>query len=252
MGVVTDETGGANSGQTAQAARDAEQLAHEDLPFRDPPHRLAGRCNKYQVVFRRSVLNDIRAHGLASPDVEVCGVMVGNLYRDGSGPYCSVEANIRGNYASGRNAQVTFTSETWTHIHQQMDARFPAQRILGWYHTHPGFGIFLSEMDVFIQENFFSEPWQIAFVDDPKGGDRGVFVWRGGIATREAYLVDENVAEESALAPGGGETPQDEQSVEADRAAAAGRRKILLAAFVICDLLFFAALAAVAVWWWRR
>jgi hypothetical protein len=95
---------------------------------------------------------------------------------------------------------VTFTSETWTHIHDQMDGRFPNMRIVGWYHTHPGFGIFLSDMDVFIQENFFGEPWQIAFVDDPKGGDRGSFVWRGGAPVREPYLVKEDVPDESPLA----------------------------------------------------
>lgn len=183
-----------------EAPRDADGASDE--PWRDAPfpRGVDGREKKYQVVIRRAVLNDIRAHGCASPAVEVCGVILGNVYRDGQGPWCYVEANIRGNYASGRNAQVTFTSETWTHIHEQMDKRFPNLRIVGWYHTHPGFGIFLSEMDVFIQRNFFAEPWQLAFVDDPKGGDRGVFVWRAGTPRREPYLVKEDVPEQSPRA----------------------------------------------------
>ena len=35
-------------------------------------------------------------------------------------------------------------------------------KIVGWYHTHPGFGVEFSEMDLFIQQNFFGGPAQIA------------------------------------------------------------------------------------------
>ena len=35
-------------------------------------------------------------------------------------------------------------------------------------------------MDLFIHDNFFNFPWQIAFVYDPLGGDEGSFVWRAG------------------------------------------------------------------------
>src|SRR3712207_9565583 len=49
-----------------------------------------------------------------------------------------IEANIRGNFASGRAAQVTFTAKTWQHIQDVLDKDYPDMRILGWYHTHPG------------------------------------------------------------------------------------------------------------------
>jgi proteasome lid subunit RPN8/RPN11 len=173
--------------------RDANKMAAGPLPKWKMPTLVKGRKIGYQVLIRRSVLNDIRAHARGNPEVEVCGVMVGTVYDDGIAPWGFVAANIRGNYASGRNAQVTFTSQTWTDIHQQMEARFPKQRILGWYHSHPGFGIFLSEMDVFIHENFFAASSQVAFVDDPKSGDRGLFVWRGGKPVREDFLVDEDL-----------------------------------------------------------
>lgn len=144
----------------------------------------------FRVVFAQDVIDDIRAHGRSSPDVEVCGVLVGNAYDDEDGAGCYVAANIRGNNAEGRNAQVTFTSDTWAHINSMMDTRYADERIVGWYHTHPGFGIFLSEMDLFIHRNFFAEPWQIAYVDDPKGGDRGVFVWENGEPVRRPIEIE--------------------------------------------------------------
>jgi len=232
-------------------ARDAENVAKERWPSLQMPGRVLGRTNKYQVVFRRSVLNDIRAHGLTNPNVEVCGVLVGIIYRDAHGPWCSVEANIRGNYASGRNAQVTFTSETWTQIHQEMDEKYSDKFILGWYHTHPGFGIFLSEMDVFIQDNFFSQLWQIAFVDDPKGGDRGSFVWRKGVPVREEYLVDEDVPEHSPQAKGDryDAAPPEEDAASIRPHEASRRRRMLMWSFVIGDVVLLAAVAALVSWW---
>ena len=52
--------------------------------------------------------------------------------------------------------------------------------MLGWYHSHPGFGVFLSEHDLFIQQNFFSNPQQVAWVFDPHTDEEGCFGWIGG------------------------------------------------------------------------
>ncbi len=53
-------------------------------------------------------------------------------------------------------------------------------RIVGWYHSHPDFGIFLSERDCFIHEHFFSAPGQVAYVVDPVRGLEGMFAWHEG------------------------------------------------------------------------
>jgi proteasome lid subunit RPN8/RPN11 len=158
------------------------------------------RQRGFQAVFRRLVLEDIHSHGKATTDVEICGVLVGNVYRDSFGPWLHVESSIRGDAAEGHAAQVTFKAQTWEHIQNEMETKHPEQRIVGWYHTHPGFGIFLSGMDLFIQDNFFNLPWQVAFVYDPIGGDEGSFVWRGGKSEREPLLIDETVTIEESWA----------------------------------------------------
>jgi proteasome lid subunit RPN8/RPN11 len=173
----------------APADRDASNVDPSQFPWRDLPRLRDERREGYQVVMTRSALNDMHRHGRSSPDVEVCGVIVGNVYRDERGAYLYVEASIKGDHAAGKTAQVTFTAETWTHINDELERNHAGRKILGWYHTHPGFGIFLSDMDLFIQNNFFNEPWQVAYVYDPKSGEDGVFVWRAGRATREPHLV---------------------------------------------------------------
>ncbi|MEE0265826.1 MAG: hypothetical protein UD936_09395, partial [Acutalibacteraceae bacterium] len=47
-------------------------------------------------------------------------------------------------------------------------------------HTHPDFGIFLSEYDKFIHENFFTEDYQIAYVVDPIQKIEGFYFWING------------------------------------------------------------------------
>lgn len=151
------------------------------------------------VVVRQSVLNAIHDHGHSLTQVEVCGVLIGNGYRDERGPFVYVEGSIRGEHAGSQLAQVTFTPETWTHIQDELDQKHPHLRIVGWYHTHPGFGVFLSPMDMFIHENFFNSAEQLALVYDPVGNDEGVFIWREGVPKREGIIVEPDVPAADSL-----------------------------------------------------
>ncbi len=177
----------------ANAELDAARIDASELLARDAPVEAGSRENRFQAVFRRMALEEIHQHGREDTDLEICGVLVGNVYRDGSGPWLYVESVIRGDAAEGQATQVTFKAATWEHIQHEMETKHADKRIVGWYHTHPGFGIFLSGMDLFIQDNFFNFPWQVAFVYDPIGGDEGSFAWRGGKSEREPFLVDETV-----------------------------------------------------------
>jgi proteasome lid subunit RPN8/RPN11 len=141
---------------------------------------------------RRSVLNDVHAHAHSSLNAEICGVLVGDVVRDEHGPFVYIEASIRGEFASSQFAGVTFTAETWTYMQGILDKQHPGKRIVGWYHSHPDFGIFLSEMDLFIHRHFFNLAWQVALVYDPIRSEEGMFIWRGGTPTRESFVVEED------------------------------------------------------------
>ncbi|MGD0462508.1 MAG: Mov34/MPN/PAD-1 family protein [Tepidisphaeraceae bacterium] len=169
------------------------------LPQRDPVKlKLSGpRTTPFQVVIRQSALNRVHEHGDGSSAVEVCGVLVGDVYRDATSPFLQVEYVIEGEAATGSAGQVTFTADTWQHIQETMDKQFPELRIVGWYHTHPGHGIFLSEMDVFLHESFFGLPWQTALVYDPRSGEEGFFGAEGGHPQRMPHLIE---ADEPATA----------------------------------------------------
>jgi proteasome lid subunit RPN8/RPN11 len=121
------------------------------------------------------VAREIRQHARSSTKTEVCGVLIGSE----SDGITTIEACIAGENAAQGGTHVTFTQDTWEHIYKIKDRDFPAARIVGWYHSHPGFGVFLSDHDTFIHKNFFSSPQQVAWVYDPHSDEEGCFGWRG-------------------------------------------------------------------------
>src|SRR5262249_40782336 len=127
------------------------------------------------VVMEAEVARKIRQHARTSMKAEVCGVLIGSTEHE----RMIVEACIQGINAAQGGTHVTFTQDTWEHIYKIKDKDYPGQKIVGWYHSHPGFGVFLSEHDLFIQQNFFSNPQQVAWVYDPHTDEEGCFGWIG-------------------------------------------------------------------------
>ncbi|MEI8082614.1 MAG: Mov34/MPN/PAD-1 family protein, partial [Actinomycetes bacterium] len=127
--------------------------------------------------WRRGVQARIYDHVYSSPGGEVGGVLVGEIPK--SGPM-RITAAIPALRAEGERASVTFTHDAWSDVHAIMERKHKGKRIVGWYHSHPGFGIFLSEHDLFIQRNFFSDPAQVAYVVDPHASTEGLFGWIDG------------------------------------------------------------------------
>ena len=128
---------------------------------------------RLRVEIRAEVLRRIRQHARSSMSAEICGVLIGAV-RD---QVTVVEESIEGEQARQGGSHVTFTQDTWSHIYKMKDSKYPDKRIVGWYHSHPGFGVFLSDHDTFIQRNFFSGEDQIAWVYDPHSDEEGCFAW---------------------------------------------------------------------------
>jgi hypothetical protein len=53
----------------------------------------------------------------------------------------------------------------WAELADVQD-NFPNLETIGWFHTHPGHGLFLSQPDLRIHEGFFRQPFQVAMEID--------------------------------------------------------------------------------------
>jgi len=164
---------------------DVGQLRSADFPSRPFPGKLG---QAFRVFLEPAVHARIWQHARETLSVEICGILVGSWGKDDDGPFVIVSESIRGEAATSKFAEVTFTHETWAKINQEMDTKFSHLAIVGWYHTHPDFGVFLSDHDIFIQQHFFSGPGQIAYVIDPVRQTEGAFIWKQGKPSLAPYV----------------------------------------------------------------
>lgn len=144
-----------------------------------------------RVAFERAAYAELIAHAKESLDKEICGVLAGTVCEDDAGVFVHIAAVIRGTAANQGSTHVTFTQQTWNQIHKTLEHDYPNLQIVGWYHSHPGFGVEFSDMDLFIQRNFFSGPTQIALVTDPLSGAVAICLnTPSGIQYLDRFWVD--------------------------------------------------------------
>lgn len=127
------------------------------------------------------VMRDMEAHALSNTRVELGGVMLGQQHIDDQGrPFVVITDSLRAEHYEATKGSFKFTHDTWSQITKQRDQFRPDLEMVGWYHTHPGWSVFLSGMDLFICNNFFNRPLDVALVIDPCEQDRGWFQWSEG------------------------------------------------------------------------
>ncbi len=124
------------------------------------------------------VLREMEAHAQTNTRVELGGVMLGQQLVDQDGnPFVVITDSLRARHYEATKGSFKFTHDTWSQITRERNEFRPDLEMVGWYHTHPGWGVFLSGMDLFICNNFFNRPLDVALVIDPCAGQRGWFQW---------------------------------------------------------------------------
>ena len=130
------------------------------------------------VFVDMDVMCEMEDHAATNADVEVGGVLLGRQCKDMNGrPFVVITDSLQARYSESTRGSFKFTHDTWEQITRERET-FPSDlQMVGWYHTHPGWGVFLSSMDTFICENFFNRPLDLALVIDPSRRERGFFQW---------------------------------------------------------------------------
>ncbi len=160
----------------------------EPVRMRRPDRDRRWACVAYEVpgahdlpVFLdRQPADAIERHALRDTSVELGGILLGHeCVDDETGePFVWVTEALEAKHYENTQASFTYTHDSWEEITRERDRLHPDLDIVGWYHTHPDFGIFLSSHDLFIHRNFFDQPLQVAYVVDPIRQTRGFFRWR--------------------------------------------------------------------------
>lgn len=160
---------------TIAPSRARVRIAGKRKPIGDPTWAAV------DIFIEEPALRAAQAHALTSMNREVAGVLIGPPpEKQPDGRYIvHIHDTIIAKYTVMQGASVTYTPESWRYMNDVLQERYPDETavMVGWYHTHPGFGIFLSGMDLFIHQNFFTQIWHVAFVIDPRARSSGFFCW---------------------------------------------------------------------------
>jgi proteasome lid subunit RPN8/RPN11 len=126
-------------------------------------------------------------------DFEVGGFYLGGLHHYEGKRYVDIKVQIPALKAESARAHLTFTNDAQKTFHEAVEKEASGNLVLGWYHTHPGYGVFLSGYDLFIQRSFYTRAYHTAIVIDPYAEaptrDVGVFVWEQEEVSRPYGLV---------------------------------------------------------------
>ena len=186
------------------------------------------------IDFPSDVQAAVEEHCFSRTDAEVGGFLIGRI-EEGDTHITAARPALA---AQSGQTHLTFTHDAWDEVLPLLETDYPGQSIVGWYHSHPGFGVFLSEYDIFIQENFFGSTGQIALVVDPLAGTYGFLTARGG----EAQEVTQSKTQRKPL----GRVGADKVDVAASPAETGRPRMRLLPA--ILAALAFGIIAAASGW----
>lgn len=124
----------------------------------------------FNVSISKSVLERIM-NSARDTDNEVIGLLLGTVEKD----IVIIEDSVSGEQEAG-NMHASLSPSAIAKISDRILTGELGGRIVGWYHSHPGFGVFMSPTDISTQSNFqqFSDK-VTAMVVDPIGDEFAFF-----------------------------------------------------------------------------
>jgi proteasome lid subunit RPN8/RPN11 len=141
-------------------------------------------------------------HAQQHPGLEVIGFLLGNINQD----TVTVNETVSGEFVA-KPTETTFRQKAMARIFQDLvDGKYKDKgKVVGWYHSHPGFGLFLSQTDVntTVQLQQF-DPRVAAIVVEPTTEEIGAFtVADGGVVGVPIATSARQLAVQAGVLPHG-------------------------------------------------
>jgi proteasome lid subunit RPN8/RPN11 len=130
----------------------------------------------YPIFFQQEAVVALQEHLKSSPTQAIFGFLIGDVYRDPETGvlYTIIDKTLKLSQAIYGDKTEVVVSRLWDRMQEQL-AKASAH-LLGWYHSHPGQGGFLTAHDVETHQKYFTDPWHVAIlVAAEAGGVTGRF-----------------------------------------------------------------------------
>ena len=116
------------------------------------------------------------------------GLLVGDVFNWNHGRFTLVKDVVTTDLEA-TNISVRFDSEGFEGLFSQLDGLNYDYVLVGWYHSHPGLGCFMSQTDIETQKRMFNAPFHTALVVDPIKGEVKAYKMKGEGYVKRIFAV---------------------------------------------------------------
>ncbi len=164
------------------------------------------------VFMTRPSFGECCNHAASDMENEVGGWLLGKWRMDkqSNEQFIIVDTVIPAQYVIHSSSFLTFTQQSQVDLRKHLDEDYPDKELVGWFHTHPKMGLFLSSYDTWLHKHFFPETWQVALVIEPHSDTGGFFIrQKDGLLDARSYYgfyeltesIDQSVVDWTNLSP---------------------------------------------------
>lgn len=132
----------------------------------------------------------VRNHALSKvkEGVEVMGFLLGEVFSHQGREY-TVVRDVATTDLEATSVSVRFDPEGFESLFASLECTRFRYVLVGWYHSHPGHGCFLSSTDIATQKGMFDRPYHTALVVDPMRREMDAFCLSKGEVRRRKFMV---------------------------------------------------------------
>ncbi|HUT26697.1 MAG TPA: Mov34/MPN/PAD-1 family protein [Methanomassiliicoccales archaeon] len=167
-------------------------------PERTLPHkwlskdarRLYSENDGTEMYLFKMAEEKVRNHALSrtKDGLEVMGLLLGEVFTHQGREY-TVVRDVATTDLEATPVSVRFDPEGFESLFTSLESTRFRYVLVGWYHSHPGHGCFLSSTDIATQKGMFDRPYHTALVVDPVRKEMEAFCLRNGEVQRRKFLV---------------------------------------------------------------
>jgi 26S proteasome regulatory subunit N11 len=127
---------------------------------------------KFELYLTKTSMDRILSHCKAYAErmLEVMGFLIGDVYNWDDSSFTLVR-DVVTTELEATKISVRFDRDGFEGLFNNLENLRYDYVIVGWYHSHPGLGCFLSSKDIETQKRMFNRPFHTALVVDPVKGD---------------------------------------------------------------------------------
>ena len=146
--------------------------------------------NEFEVYITKISMDKIMEHckEYSERRLEVMGFLIGDVYKWKKSVFILVK-DVATTDLESTNISVRFDKGGYERLFDGLDDLHYDYVIVGWYHSHPGLGCFLSSKDVDTQKRMFKRSFHTALVVDPIKKEMKAYKLKGDGYVEKRFAV---------------------------------------------------------------